>query len=102
MQIHKIVCNFAASKQKNNIKRPAQVGKLCKEKMATMYFITMDEGGKQSYVATKDDVEAGGFVDATPEDFGFSSREEAESTMAELQAYADEKGYDLSFFIEEA
>lgn len=66
-----------------------------------MYFITMTEGAKQSYVATKDDIEVGGFVDAAPEDFGFSSREEAENTMAELRAYATEKGYDLSFFIEE-
>lgn len=70
--------------------------------MKTIYFITMIEGAKQSYVATKNDVEVGGFVDAAPVDFGFPTREEAENAMAELQAYSAEKGYNLSFFIEEA
>lgn len=56
---------------------------------------------KYSYVVTESDIEMGGFVDANPEDFGFTSEEEAEKTKKELEKYAEEKGYvNMKFYIE--
>ena len=67
----------------------------------TTYYINMVVGKKCSYVATESDIEMGGFVDASPEDFGFTSEEEAEKTKKELEKYAEEKGYvNIKFYIE--
>ena len=68
----------------------------------TTFYIYMVIGSKYSYVVTESDIEMGGFVDANPEDFGFTSKEEAEKTKKELENYAEEKGYvNMKFYIEE-
>ena len=61
--------------------------------MAKTYYITVqfDSRSQRKYVATENDFDMGGFVDAGPENFGFSSREEAEKVMNELVDYAYDK-----------
>lgn len=69
--------------------------------MEKLNFIVMVVGDDQRYVLTKDDVERGGFVDATPEDFGNSYLDEAERIVGELKEYVRQKGYDnVKFYIE--
>ena len=67
------------------------------------FYITMaiDEyAGKETFVATCDDVDNGGSVNGSDGEFGFESYAEAEKTMNELKEYAEEKGYvNLKFWI---
>lgn len=67
------------------------------------FYITMaiDEyAGKETFVATCDDVDNGGSVNGSDGEFGFESYAEAEKTMNELEEYAEEKGYvNLKFWI---
>ena len=70
-------------------------------KHGDLFFIVMVVGDDHRYVLTKEDVERGGFVDATQEDFGIHSREEADKIFGELKEYAQHKGYDnVKFYIE--
>lgn len=57
------------------------------------YYITVqfDSRSQRKYVATENDIDMGGFVDATAENFGFSSREEAEKVKNRLVDYAYNK-----------
>lgn len=68
----------------------------------TTFYINMVVGDKYSYVATTNDIEMGGFVDADPDNFGFDTIDEAEEAKKELEEYAQAKGYvKVKFFIEE-
>lgn len=57
------------------------------------YYITVqfDSRSQRKYVATENDIDKGGFADADPENFGFSSREEAEKVKNELVDYTYNK-----------
>ena len=66
------------------------------------YFLVLVNGGQQKYVATESDIDCGGWVDATPEDFGFGTKEEAEETRKALLSYASANGWiDPEIIIEE-
>lgn len=71
--------------------------------MKKMYFIVMVVGDSQRYVATTNDIEEGGSVDATLVDnFAFHTKEEAEKTMKHLSEYCKIRGYvNVEFYIEE-
>ena len=63
----------------------------------------MTAGNKSGYVVTPEDVENDGLVNIEPENFAFETLEEAEKTKAELENYAQSKGYEnASFQIEES
>ena len=67
------------------------------------YYVCMTVGNKSAYVVTPEDVENDGWVNIEPENFAFETREEAEKTKAELENYAQSKGYEnASFQIEES
>lgn len=73
------------------------------EDLAPVYYICMTAGNKSGYVVTPEDVENDGWVNIEPENFAFETREEAEKTKAELENYAQSKGYEnASFQIEES
>lgn len=61
--------------------------------MKKYYLIAVqfDSRLQSRYVATEADIDNGGFVDATPENFGFQTREEAEKVKSELVDYAFNK-----------
>ena len=60
--------------------------------MKTHYITVQFDSRQQSkYVATENDVDMGGFVDADPEAFGFKTREEAEKIKDKLVDYAYNK-----------
>lgn len=66
------------------------------------YFLVLVNGGQQKYVATESDIDCGGWVDATPEDFGFETKEGAEETRKALLSYASANGWiDPEIIIEE-
>jgi hypothetical protein len=66
------------------------------------FFLVLVNGGQQKYVATESDIDCGGWVDATPEDFGFETKEEAEETRKALLSYASANGWiDPEIIIEE-
>lgn len=71
--------------------------------LTPVYYICMTVGNKSGYVVTAEDVENDGWVNIEPENFAFETREEAEATKAELEDYAQSKGYEnASFQIEES
>lgn len=73
------------------------------EDLTPVYYICMTVGNKSGYVVTAEDVENDGWVNIEPENFAFETREEAEATKAELEDYAQSKGYEnASFQIEES
>ena len=73
------------------------------EDLTPVYYICMTVGKKSGYVVTPEDVENDGWVNIEPENFAFETREEAEKTKAELENYAQSKGYEnASFQIEES
>lgn len=73
------------------------------EDLAPVYYICMTAGNKSGYVVTPEDVENDGWVNIEPENFAFETREAAEKTKAELENYAQSKGYEnASFQIEES
>ena len=62
----------------------------------------MQINDKHTYVATEHDIDAGGFIDANPDDFGYPTREEANAEKEAFERYAKEEGYEnVKFYIEE-
>lgn len=73
------------------------------EDLTPVYYICMTAGNKSGYVVITEDVENDRLVNIEPENFAFETREEAEKTKAELENYAQSKGYEnASFQIEES
>jgi len=64
------------------------------------YYIVMVVDGKYRYVATTDDIDNDGFVDADPDNFSFPTIEEAEKTKTFFENYAKHRGYNVRFTIE--